>query len=147
MIMYKTMEKSMYSFVGCVGLLFANSILGFMPQILLLGLTALQSGMIINDFVESKWKSIFINLGLFNAEKKTPQLVKKDKNDLGERYIFSIPSGLCLSDFEKVKEELETVICKPLNLSLTNNYKLVMQIFDVEYKDVYEPKKEVYLNE
>lgn len=147
MIMYKTMEKSMYSFVGCVGLLFANSILCFAPQILILGITALQGGMIINDFVESKWKSIFICLGLFNAEKKTPQLIKKDRNDLGERYTFSIPTGLCLSDFEKVKEELETVICKPLNLSLTNNYKLVIQIFDIEYKSVYEPKKEVYVNE
>jgi hypothetical protein len=145
--MYKTMEKSMYSFIGCVGLVLANSILFFAPQILLLGLTALQGGMIINEFIESKWQKIFINLGLYNAEKKTPSLIKKDKNDLGDRYIFSIPAGLCLSDFQKVKEELETVICKSLDLSLTNNFKLVIQIFDIEYKSVYKPKKEVYLNE
>ncbi len=143
----KTMEKDFYTFAGCVGLIYANSMFFFAPQFLLIGLAVLQGSMIINGFIDSKWKHIFINLGLFNAEKKTPQLISKDKNDLGERYTFSIPDGLCLSDFEKLHEELETALQKPLKLDLTNNFKVIMQIFDVKYKDVYKPNKEVYFNE
>lgn len=147
MITYKLLQKDMYTFFGCVGLLFANSMFCFAPQILLIGLTAIQGGMIVNEYVDSKWKRIFINLGLFNAERKTPQLIKKDKNDLGERFIFSIPDGLCLNDFVKVQEELETALGKSLKVGLTNNFKVIIQISDAKYKNVYEPKKEVYSNE
>jgi hypothetical protein len=141
------MEKDIYLFAGCIGLVFANSVLFFMPQLLLLGLTALQGGMIINEFLDSKWKMLFINLGISNAEKKTPQLISKEKNDLGDRYIFSVPVGLCLSDFEKMHEELELALQKPIKLELTNNYKLAMQVSDVEFKEVYKPNKGVYLDE
>lgn len=141
---YKLMEKDMYSIVGLIGLLYANSILGFAPQFLLVGLTAIQGSMFINSFIDNKWRKIFINLGCYSAEKKTPQLIKKEKNDLGDRYIFSIPNGLCLSDFEKVQEELEIIMQKPLKLGITNDCKLVMQISDIKYKEVYKPNKEVY---
>lgn len=141
------LEKDMYAFIGCIGLLFANSIFCFAPQFLLVGLTAIQGGMIIQEFTESKWKKIFKNLGLYNSEKQIPQLIRKEKNDLGERFIFSLPVGLCLSDFEKMQEELETVLQKPLKLDLTDNFKLMIQIFDVEYKGFYKPNKEVYSNE
>ena len=133
-------------FAGCVGLLLANSMFCFAPQFWLVGLTALQGGM-IQEFLESKWKKIFLNLGLYNSENQTPQLIKKETNDLGERFIFSLPIGLCLSDFEKMQEELETVLQKPLKLDLTNNFKLMIQMFDVEYKNVYRPNREVYGNE
>jgi len=140
-------EKDIYLFAGCIGLVFANSVLFFAPHFLLIGLTALQGGMIINEFLGSKWKSLFNNLGLSNSDNKTPQLLRKEKNDLGEKYIFSIPQGLCLSDFEKVHEEIETALRKSLKLDLTNDFKVAMQIFDVEYKDVYKPNKEIYINE
>lgn len=143
----KILEKELYTFAGCVGLLFVNSMFCFAPQFLLVGLTALQGGMIIQEFIESKWKKIFLNLGLYNSDKATPQLIRKEKNDLGDRYIFSLPVGLCLSDFEKMQEELETVLQKPLKIELTNNFKLLIQIFDIKYKNVYKPSKEVYGNE
>jgi hypothetical protein len=137
----------MYTFLGSLGLLFANNIIYFMPQILLISLTALSGGMMINVFIESKWKTLFTNLGLVNTQKQTPKLIRKEKNDLGDRYIFTIPEGYCLSDFEKVHEELEVALCKSLKLDLTKDFNIAMQIFDAEYKSVYKPNKEVYLNE
>lgn len=141
------LEKDMYAFIGCIGLIFANSILGFAPQILFVGLTALQGSMMIQEFKVNKWRRIFKNLGLYNSEKQIPQLIRKEKNDLGERFIFSLPIGICLSDVEKMQEDLETVLHAPIKLELTNNYKLMIQIFDMEYKELYKPNRGVYSNE
>lgn len=132
-------EKDLYSFVGSAGLLAAESAFSFFPGgiIFPLALTALSGGMIINDFKANKWESIFKNVGLVNSDKKSPTLIKTEENELGARYIFNLPYGFCFNDFEKRQSELETALCEPIKLDLTNNFKVVIQIFNAKYKDVY----------
>lgn len=134
----KNFMKDIYCLIGCIFLFVFGS---FVPGIKIcsIALSLLSGGMIVSDFKRDKWKMMFVNLGLYNSEKKTPKLLKKSCNELGDRYIFSIPESLCLKDFVKCQEELETIIKKPIKLELTSNYNLLIQIFDVEYKNVYKP--------
>lgn len=134
----KNFMKDIYCLTGCL-------FLALLPGFNIVGgvLSLVCSGLLVSDFYRDKWKYLFINLGIFNAEKKTPILVNKTKNDLGDKYIFKMPDGICLSDFQKCKEEIETALCKPINITLDESYHLMIQIFNVQYKSVYKPLYEV----
>lgn len=140
MDLYKNIEKDIYSFIGSVGLLISNNMFDFIPGgiILPLALSALSGGVLLSRFKSAKWEKIFHSCGL-NMDDKYPVLIAESKNDIGNRYIFKLPYGLCLNDFTKMKEELETAIGKPILIENTNNYNVMMQIFDTEYKSVYKP--------
>ena len=84
------------------------------------------------------WETIFVSCGL-NVKDKIPRLIKTEKNEIGRRYIFNIPIGLCMEDFEKRKSEIETAIHEPLKCVLTNDYKLMVQTCNLEYKKEYKP--------
>jgi hypothetical protein len=87
--------------------------------------------------ISSLTKNIFKNCGLCNSDKKFPALINKLKNEIGTQFIFSLPPGICLSDIENRKEELETALNEPIKCDLTNNYKLVIQTYHLEYEKEY----------
>lgn len=98
---------------------------------------SLYSGFALDQYLNyKKWEIIFINCGL-NIKGEIPKLIKTENNDMGKRYVFSLPAGLCLSDFEKLQEELETALNEPIKCDLTNNYKLVIQTYHLEYEKEY----------
>ena len=138
----KNFMKDIYCLTGCIFLFIFD---GIVPGLKIFGLicSIFSGGLLASDFYRDKWRMLFINLGLFNAEKKTPILIKKSKNDLGDKYIFKLPDGICLTDFKKCKEDIETVLHKSINITLNESYNLMIQIFNVEYKSVYKPNYEV----
>ena len=79
-----------------------------------------------------------MNCGL-NIKGEIPKLIKTETNDMGKRYIFSLPAGLCLSDFERLKEELETALKEPFKCDLTHNYNIAIQIYHLRYEKEYKP--------
>lgn len=92
----------------------------------------------LDEYLSIKyWKNIFKNCGLYNSDKKFPALINKLKNEIGTQFIFSLPPGICLSDIENRKEELETALNEPIKCDLTNNYKLVIQTYHLEYEKEY----------
>jgi len=139
----KNLMKDIYCLVGCIFLFIFGSVVPCV-KICSIVLSVLSSGLLVSDFKRDKWKILFTNLGLYcTADKKLPKLLKKSKNELGDRYIFNIPVGLCLKDFTDHQTEIETAIKKPVKIELTNNFNLMIQIFDVQYKSVYKPNYDV----
>lgn len=137
----KNMEKDIYSFIGSAGLLISSSMFDFMPGgfIIPLIFTALSGGMVVNDIRVSRWEKIFSNCGLKNKDDQYPVLVDESKNDIGDRFVFKLPHGLCYDDFVKMKSELQTSLGKNLIIECANNFNVIMQIFNVKYKTVYRP--------
>lgn len=117
-----------------------NILGGFVP-INLLSMAALSTagGYILDIYKTHKlWETIFTSCGL-HVKDKIPQLIKTEKNEIGHRYIFNIPIGLCLEDFEKRKSEIETAVHEPVKCILTNDYKLTVQTCNLKYKNEYKP--------
>ena len=139
----KNFMKDIYCLVGCIFLFVFGSMVPGM-KLFSFVLTLLSGGLVASNFYKDKWKTLFVNLGLYSrADKKLPKLINKSKNEIGDRYIFTIPNGLCLKDFEECKTEIETFIKKPVKMGLTSNFNLMIQVFDVEYKSVYKPNYDV----
>lgn len=92
---------------------------------------------------EYKWESVFKSIGMRNKEGKFPILEEVIETKIGRRYIFKLPYGLNFDVFEKYKATFETAFHKPFKLELTKEYKLIIQTFDVKYKNRYKPKYDV----
>lgn len=93
--------------------------------------------------VEYKWEKVFKNCSLRNKEGKLPELLEILETKIGNRYIFKMPDGLCFEFFEKYKPLFESSFHKPFKLELTKDYKLIIQTFDVKFKNRYKPKYDV----
>lgn len=132
----KSIVSDFYCLLGCIFLyVFGGGFISFVGLLC----TFCMGGLMFSELKVNKWERLFLNCGLFNGEKKTPTLVKKTKNDIGDKYIFKLPFGLCLTDFEKCKTEIETALHRPVILALDESYNLVIQIFNVAYKSCYKP--------
>lgn len=108
-----------------------------MLELVTMAAVSLAGGYIIDDYLSKKnWKEIFKSTGL-RIEDKYPELKKTEKNKIGKRYIFKVPYGLCLSDFEKRIEELEMALHEPIKCDLTSDYNIAIQIYHLAYKKEY----------
>lgn len=108
-----------------------------MLELATMAAVSLAGGYALDKYLSWKnWKAIFKSTGL-KIEDHYPELQKIENNKIGKRYIFKVPYGLCLSDFEKRKEELEMALREPLKCDLTNNYNISIQIYHLAYKKHY----------
>jgi S-DNA-T family DNA segregation ATPase FtsK/SpoIIIE len=108
-----------------------------MLELITMAAVSLGAGYIIDDYLSRRnWIAIFKSTGL-KIEEKYPELKKTENNKIGKRYIFKVPYGLCLSDFEKRKEELEMALHEPLKCDLTHEYNIAIQIYHLAYKKIY----------
>lgn len=138
-------EMNVLNFINTTGLMIANNYFHFVDHSLHFGLIALSG---ITGYIlikgcfnnNSNWEKIFKSCRLHTAEKDYPKLLKEEDNALGKRYIFKIPNGMCFNDFERQQKQLETCLKESLKLDLTKDYKVVMQTFNLEYKNVYKLK-------
>jgi S-DNA-T family DNA segregation ATPase FtsK/SpoIIIE len=89
--------------------------------------------------IERKWEEIFKNCGLRNKDGKYPALEEVIETKIGNRFIFKLPPGFCLELFQKYKPLFETALHKPLKIELTKDYRLIVQIYDVQFKNIYKP--------
>jgi S-DNA-T family DNA segregation ATPase FtsK/SpoIIIE len=108
-----------------------------MLELITMAAVSLGAGYIIDDYLSRRnWIAIFKSTGL-KIEDKYPELKKTEKNKIGKRYLFKVPYGLCLSDFERRKEELEMALHEPLKCDLTHDYSIAIQIYHLAYKKIY----------
>lgn len=86
------------------------------------------------DFVLDRCK---IELKGENDTIYKPQLLTADHTALGERYIYSIPVGMSIKDFEKKKEEIESGIGKKIKIE-SINHKAAIQVLENTLKKAYD---------
>lgn len=92
---------------------------------------------------ELKWDEIFSAIGFKNNEGLSPKLLEVIETKIGNRFIFKLPYGFHIGQFEKIKPTIESAFHKPIKLDLTHDYKLIVQIYDVKFKKRYKPKYDV----
>ena len=59
---------------------------------------------------------------LKNKRELYPKEIKRFKSKLGYTYVFSIPIGLSIEDFNKHKSSIEAQVNKPINIEFKNGY-------------------------
>jgi S-DNA-T family DNA segregation ATPase FtsK/SpoIIIE len=85
------------------------------------------------------WQRIFKNCQLYNNDGLMPEIIKEEQNKLGSKYVFKLPPGVGLKKIEDKKEMIISAVKQPMKFDLTKDYNLVMQVYDLEYKDTYKP--------
>lgn len=102
------------------------------------GLTVI-SGLLLNSlFRERKYEKLFRNCGLENKDGEIPIVIKEEIKDGIKTLVLHLPEGLCKSDFEKKKEQLEqamnckielgfnkNLIIKAIPMTLSNRYDYI----------------------
>ncbi|HEY8402036.1 MAG TPA: FtsK/SpoIIIE domain-containing protein [Cytophagaceae bacterium] len=102
------------------------------------GLTVI-SGLLLNSlFRERKYEKLFRNCGLENKDGEIPIVIKEEIKDGIKTLVLHLPEGLCQSDFEKKKEQLEqamnckielgfnkNLIIKAIPMTLSNRYDYI----------------------
>ena len=97
------------------------------------------SGLMLNAlFKESKYSKLFRNCGLENKDGEIPIVIKEEIKDGIKTLVLHLPEGLCQSDFEKKKEQLEqamnckielgfnkNLIIKAIPMTLSNRYDYI----------------------
>ena len=73
-----------------------------------------------NDFFDS--------IGLKNKLDEKPKLLDSHKKENKNSYIFSIPQGLSLSDFEKYKEAMEQQLNNQIEIRYENKRIIIDEI-------------------
>ena len=68
------------------------------------------------------------SVGLNNKLDEKPKLLDKHKNENKNSYIFSIPEGLSLSDFEKYKEAIEQQLNNKIEIKYENKRIIIDEI-------------------
>lgn len=141
-------NKSLICSFSSLSLLLANNIFYFMPKynIVFIILAIICGFNYIDDIYNKKWTDFFISVGIINKSKNTPRLISKQSNNLGVKYIFNIPIGFCFKDFEKIKNKLEQFLKEKIMLDLTNDFNLVVQIYQNDFKNEYKPILRRYKN-
>lgn len=84
----------------------------------------------------SPFDKLFRNLGL-GMDGAYPFLKSKEKTDCSTIYKFTLPCGLCLSDFEDKKEQIESHLGKDILMKYT--YKEIqIEVFETKMKTMYD---------
>lgn len=108
-----------------------------MLELATMAAVSLASGYITNEYLTNKnWKDIFKSSGLY-VDDKFPVLKRTENNKIGKRYLFKVPYGLCLKDFERRIEEIQMALREPIKLDLTYDYLIAIQIYHLAYKKEY----------
>lgn len=74
------------------------------------------------------FNNFFDSVGLKNKIDEKPKLLDKHKQENKNVYIFSIPEGLCLSDFEKYKEAMEQRLNNQIDIKYENKRIIIDEI-------------------
>lgn len=74
------------------------------------------------------FNNFFDSVGLKNKIDEKPKLLDKHKQENKNVYIFSIPEGLCLSDFEKYKEAMEQQLNNQIDIKYENKRIIIDEI-------------------
>ena len=74
------------------------------------------------------FNSFFDSVGLKNKLDEKPKLLDKHKKENKNSYIFSIPEGLSLSDFEKYKEAIEQQLNNKIEIKYENKRIIIDEI-------------------
>jgi hypothetical protein len=80
---------------------------------------------------------VFENTGLLIAKNGTllkPLLVKSVKQDYGHYLIFHLPEGICKSDFDKRREEIEAALCAEVEMFMKGR-ALHMRVMEHQLPD------------
>lgn len=91
------------------------------------------------DSLPMLWDKIFKSCGTRNKEGEYPEFYSVEKTQIGNRYIFKLPFGLCVEMFDSIKPLIQSAIHKPVKLSLTPDYKFIIQEYDIHYNKFYTP--------
>ena len=74
------------------------------------------------------FNNFFDSVGLKNKLDEKPKLLDKHKQENKNVYIFSIPEGLSLSDFEKYKEAMEQQLNNQIDIRYENKRIIIDEI-------------------
>ena len=74
------------------------------------------------------FNNFFDSIGLKNKLDEKPKLLDKHKQENKNVYIFSIPEGLSLSDFEKYKEAMEQQLNNQIDIRYENKRIIIDEI-------------------
>lgn len=74
------------------------------------------------------FNSFFDSVGLKNKLDEKPKLLDKHKQENKNVYIFSIPEGISLSDFEKYKEAMEQQLNNQIDIRYENKRIIIDEI-------------------
>lgn len=115
-------------------------LLSSLKYTLLFGLPLIPMILWINR--EHKIVKLLRNCGIINKDKKLPKLLHKDLKRYGYDMVFSLPAGICLSDFEKQQQEINQYLQAEVQFAYRNG-KIVAKVKTGKLKDRYdyEPKK------
>jgi S-DNA-T family DNA segregation ATPase FtsK/SpoIIIE len=85
------------------------------------GIITISGGAVLVGFslIQNKWYNFFHSVKFCNADNEYPELLRQVKTDYGNDYIFSLPRGMNIDHFEKIKLSLEQY----LNSKISIEYK------------------------
>jgi predicted AAA+ superfamily ATPase len=83
-----------------------------------------------------KWYKLFLACGIVSNGSPAPKLEKQESTSVGKRFVFALPSGMTLADFEKAKHSLEVALEKKIQL-WEQDFKLVIETLEVDFKEFY----------
>lgn len=100
---------------------------GSIPLALLGG--AITVGGAVNLFLhrDKKLEKMLDKCNVKNGE-ALPRLIKKQKNGIGTRYLFTIPTGMCIKDFENKEQEIAQALKQDIEIKLVNNLASIQTI-------------------
>jgi S-DNA-T family DNA segregation ATPase FtsK/SpoIIIE len=94
------------------------------------------AGMAYMAVKNNRFDKVFRNLEL-GMDGAYPFLKKRIKTDYSTVYKFTLPCGLCLSDFEDKQEQIEQYLGREISIKYT--YKEIqIEVFETELKSLYE---------
>lgn len=87
----------------------------------------------------NKWRKLFLTIGIKNKDEfpLTPLLSYSGENSIGRYFVFNIPEGLSIDDFNKHKSTLEAFFKCPIEISITKNYEILIQERTSQFEDLY----------
>ena len=110
-------------------------------------------GLLLNSlFHERKYEKLFRNCGLENKDGEIPIVIKEEENDGIKTIVLHLPEGLCMSDFEKKKEQLEQAMNCKIELGFNKNLiiKAIPMTLSSRYDYIFKEQEkplEVYCGE
>ena len=93
----------------------------------------------------TKYNKIFKLVGLQTNRGIQPLLKKKERTNVGNKYHFTLPCGMCVNDFEKKEDVISQHLGKKIKISYDIDHKEIiieeidkdfMVSFDYEYMDL-----------
>jgi S-DNA-T family DNA segregation ATPase FtsK/SpoIIIE len=88
--------------------------------------------------LKPKFYKLFKNCGLINKDEKVPFIYSKRKTSYGTEYTLHVPEGLCLTDFVKSQEAIETNLNCKVELLPSTNRKIVLKAFTAKQDTIFQ---------